>query len=464
MEVNIRNILEKLKTGEISYIEAKETINLFRKNVILVPSQIACDSFQKYFDIDVELRKPSEPLMIKNEAILTSHNLIDLILENHFPKVNAAAISVIPDQLFNTVPSFSQLKRPLLSHLYMTHFGMIAQLTMPIKQSDIFIKNNINKSIISSTLEIARALGAENISLQQTIPSATNYGKDLLSIAGKKRCMPIIGTGHQVTIASIVLMMERLLLETKRNLEQEILGIIGLGSIGLSTLELSLNVIGRPRKIYLCDLMEKESVLIEIKKSIRLKHNFDGDIQIIKANPKIPLKFYESTLILGASNFPNVLDIEKVQSGTLIIDDSAPHAYNPEIAFKRLNKDNDILFTEGGLIRSPIEINSIRNIPIKELNITQDQYQRIENYVYEKSPHEIMGCAFSSLLMNKFHDISPVIGLINSEHSLKAYKKLSSLNFTGADIRSFGRLLTTKHIAEFNKKYGGNSMPIKDKI
>ncbi len=72
----------------------------------------------------------------------------------------------------------------------------------------------------------------------------------------------------------------------------------------------------------------------------RLKKDlhFHGTVRLITATQIIPDKFYAATFIVGATNVPNILDIEKVKPGTLIVNDSGRACFSLTAAIQRLER------------------------------------------------------------------------------------------------------------------------------
>src|SRR5205823_12127012 len=88
-------------------------------------------------------------------------------------------------------------------------------------------------------LRVARRLGAGAVSLTGLLPSATDYGRNLVrAVAGQD--VPAITTGHATTTATVVLSIRRLLAEAGRDLARERVAFVGLGSVGTSVLRLML--------------------------------------------------------------------------------------------------------------------------------------------------------------------------------------------------------------------------------
>ena len=46
----------------------------------------------------------------------------------------------------------------------------------------------------------------------------------------------------------------------------------------------------------------------------------------------MPPDVYEASFVVGATNAPDILDVDRLQPGTLIVDDSAPHCFRSDKA------------------------------------------------------------------------------------------------------------------------------------
>ena len=72
----------------------------------------------------------------------------------------------------------------------------------------------------------------------------------------------------ETTCAAVVLNIRRILREAGRNLGQERVGFLGLGSIGLSSLYLMLHCLPHPREILLCDVYNKLDFLENLRQDL----------------------------------------------------------------------------------------------------------------------------------------------------------------------------------------------------
>ena len=239
---------------------------------------------------------------------------------------------------------------PLFREIWETSIGRVAIITIPRFTSQIYDNPVDIVNLLTQALRISKVIGAHTVSLTGLIPSATDYGKNLTKVTTQQR-LPQVTTGHATTAAAVVFTISKILEVGSRNLTKEQVGFLGLGSIGVATLRLMLKCLPHPKEIILCDIYDKRDFLKSFHQELVQELDFQGVVRLLESRVVVPSAFYEATLIVGATNMPDVLDIISVKPGTLIVDDSSPHCFNVEIAQQRLMADGDILFTEGGLLR-----------------------------------------------------------------------------------------------------------------
>jgi hypothetical protein len=334
-----------------------------------------------------------------------------------------------------------------------THLGRIALILLPVFGDELYYnsENMVNETV--RALELAGQIGARTVSLTGLIPSATDYGRAIEGAVEHRNDLPKTSTGHATTCASVVLSIDNILKSGGSYGNLEKVAFIGLGSIGQSTLLLMMKSIPHPKELILCDPFIKNEKIKGIKQQLFSDIGFEGKISVVSSltKPGINSKIYSSDLIIGATNVPNILDIDKIRPGTMIVDDSAPHCFNPVNAIRRLEEKEDILFTEGGFLRSPY--------PIKQL-IYQPSFLGLATPLLEQDPFNITGCIFSSLLSARFKYLKPTIGLVDVESSMQHFLKLKELGFEGADLhcwdfrKSSPFLIPEEAIRSFKKRFG----------
>ena len=376
---------------------------------------------------------------------LEQRSLLSLFAVGKIAPVDSAALGYLPLSLLKgTSLTRNEILQNWFDNLPMwdavmeTKWGRIAVLSLPIFEDELYNDPQKLVQMAVEALEMVGRLGAKTVSLTGLIPSATDYGHAILKAVEGRTDLPTITTGHATTCSAVVLTIKKILLFSNRSLEQEKVAFIGLGSIGLNTLRLMLKCLPHPSNIILCDVYSKLESIQNIQRELISDLGFRGSIQIATSTSELPSEIYDATLIIGATNVPDILDIERVKPGTLIVDDSGPHCFSPEQAIKRFEKQKDILFTEGGVLLAPHPIETVIHLPewIKN-NLNEALWKE---YV-PTNPFEIMGCALSSLLSTRFDYMEPTVGLLNVETCVQHYQGLEHLGFQSADLHCEGYVL-----------------------
>ncbi|MDJ0658850.1 MAG: amino acid adenylation domain-containing protein [Crocosphaera sp.] len=402
----------------------------------------------------------SKPLSNISSFIQVEHrSLLSLLITGKIPPVQSAALT------YYGSPDFEALERlgwtpqtlieefsdnlPMVGCIMETPLGSIAVIWLPRFVHELYQDQTDLVNVIIEALEMAKQIGVKVVSLTGLLPSATNYGKAVTQAISKDKDLPAITTGHGTTSATVVLSIENILREANRQISQEKIGFLGLGSVGISTLRLMLKVLPHPQEILLCDIYSKLDELEAIKQEIINEFDFKGDVHLIISQNEVPKAFYQASFIVGATNVADILDVNQLNPKTLIVDDSAPHCFPEEEAIQRLTTHQDILFTEGGVLRPSKEIKRLVYLPN---NIKKAMTEEQRNNYLDRHPFKITGCVFSSLLSSQFHHLTPNIDLVDLETSFNHYKVLKELNFRAADLFCSDYQLPSELIKQFREK------------
>jgi predicted amino acid dehydrogenase len=375
--------------------------------------------------------------------------------------VQAAALGYLPSEV---APPRGQTRDqvrsdwfaggPVVSAVFDTFLGRIALLTLPFFSSELYRDRASLQGAIVEGLDMARGLGARTVSLTGLIPSATDYGRAVVQAAANRRDLPAVSTGHATTAATVVLTVERLGREAERDLSRERVAVLGLGSIGLSALRLMLRVLPHPAEITLCDLYDKRMELTGIRQELVQALRYQGAIQIVESRGVVPPALYEATLIVGATNMPDVLDVRQLGAGTILVDDSTPHCFAPHAAIERLESQGDLLFSDGGVLESPVPISQLRYVPESVESVLSAAYpDALTGY----RPTDIAGCVLSSLLSAREDELQPTIGPVDLDACLRSYEYLTHLGFRAAAPHC-GSYTPGQHLVDgFRQRFGGGS-------
>lgn len=389
------------------------------------------------------VRHPAEWL------VLDRRPLLNLFAAGEEAPVDAVSITCMTEGVVGNGHSLTDITHkvcgdmPLLTNVRELSIGRIATLTLPRTYGQIYTQSDDVVRLVEQSLRMAATLGAKAVSLTGLIPSATDYGRAVRHAPG----LPAMTTGHATTISSVVLALRRLLQDTGRRLPDEDMCFIGLGSIGGSTLRLMLATLEHPRSLTLCDVYAKRADVDALMLEIREKFGFRGELRFVVSQRTCPDEVYAASVVVGATNAPNVLDISRVRPGTLLVDDSDPHCFDAQAAIERFERDGDILFTEGGALRAPDVIHHRIYLP--------EQFEWALQYpVDDDNAHHITGCIFSSLLSARFGYPS-TLGYVDQEDAHVHLSGLVKHGFGAANLHLGTYRLDAARIEAFRRAFGG---------
>lgn len=379
-----------------------------------------------------------------------SRPLCALIKEGKIPPVEAAALGYWPDEWLNQSGLSREMvidkacnNRAITSTILETEWGRIAAISLPKLHSELYTDPGLVDEIVAA-LVLAGDLGARSVSLTGLLPSATDYGNAIIRAIPEGSTLPRITTGHAMTAASVVLNIGKIVTEAGRTLPQERVAFLGLGSIGLTSLRLLLQSSPHPQSLVLCDLFHKSESLQAIRDEILGDMGFQGDIKLIAVHDELPPAVYEASLFVGATNVPDVLDVQQLRPGSLIVDDSGPHCFNLRQAKERIARQADILFTEGGAVRLPAPVRELWHVPLGlETVFAAD---------WATEPNLIMGCVLSSLLSAKMSTLSHTVGAVEPDIGLNFYRKLEQLGTQAAPLHGENYVLPSDLISTFRAR------------
>jgi amino acid adenylation domain-containing protein len=386
-------------------------------------------------------------LTVERRSLLALHSV------GRLAPVDAAAISY----LFDDDLAAMQLSKaelidrwydglPGFNAVYETPLGRTGLLVLPRFGSDLYDDPTGLSRSITEALELAKCLGARVVSLTGLVPSATDYGR---SIRPPREGLPAITTGHATTVSTVILAIEKLTRLAGRDLQYERVGFLGVGSIGETSLRLMLRCFPHPPELILCDVYGKLDAgrLTELLQG----QEFRGSVRLLESRPEVPASFYDATLIVGATNVPELLDVNRLQPGTLIVDDSGPHCFRVAEAVDRLESRGDILITEGGVLRSPTPVTMLRHLPTAREEVMPPKLcRRLRTH----EPNQITGCILASLLTARFEEIRPILGLPTTEDGLANYRRLTQLGFEAADPHCEEYVISEERVRLFRQQHG----------
>ena len=394
----------------------------------------------------------ARPLIIERRPLLS------LMAAGKIAPVDAVALSYLSEDFLQRMGLsvdvalcdwFDDL--PCVFGIYETYLGRIAVIGLPRLRSQLYDDQSDLVNMILEALEISHRIGGRVASLTGLIPSATTYGQAIADVISGNIHYPLVSTGHATTVSTVVLTIDRILRESGKRLAQEAVAFLGLGSIGYTTLRLLLHSLPRPKSITLCDLYSKGEHLRKVRDAIIDELKFAGPVRIVESNSVVPKEIYDAGVIVGATNVPNVLDVEQLKPGTLIVDDSGPHCFSPEKAIQRFEARQDILFTAGGVLRLPQPMCRTLYLPQR----VQSQMRPAALEAMSKyDPFNIGGCVLSGLLTARFDDLKPTLGIVDDASCKSHYQLLQQSGFQAADLHCLGYGLSEDRVLRFRERFG----------
>jgi amino acid adenylation domain-containing protein len=383
--------------------------------------------------------------------------LLDLFESGELAPVEAAAVGYLPTAwLHATGLAPNEIiegwcgGRPVVSGLYETPWGRIALMLIPRFDSQLYQEPENLLAMLGQALRTAGKLGARTVSLTGLLPSATRYGLALReAVTGPD--VPRITTGHATTAAAVVLAVRRIVEEAGRDLARECVGFVGLGSVGAASLRTLLRCLPHPAEIRLCDVYSKREALLELRRELTEELGYRGPVHVLEARGTVPQGLYESSLLVGATNVPDILDVDRLAPGTLLVDDSSPHCFRLDRAVRRLRERHDLLFTEGGMLRAPQPLRQVIYVPAGLERMVQTVPAEVfTNY----DPHHITGCVLSGLLSARQADLPPTVGVASLSTCLAHYEAVAGLGFRAAALHCEGFAPEEEAVRGLRRQFG----------
>lgn len=386
--------------------------------------------------------------------------LLELSESGELAPLPAAAIGYLPSSLLHYTGLRAEDvthglcgNKPIVSGIFETEHGNIATVLIPRFDSQLYQDQQDLLTALTDGLKVAYRIGAQTVSLTGLLPSATDYGRALAKSIEGRDDVPRITTGHATTTATVTLAIRKILAEAGRDMTRERVAFLGLGSVGTAVLRLMIRSLPHPLEIRLTDVYGKRDALVELQNELR-QLGYQGPVHLCETRGDAPDSVYDCTLFVGATNVSDILDIDRVAPGTLIVDDSAPHCFRADKAIRRLRERGDILFTEGGTLWAPRPFRQVVYLP-PELELFAHMMPR--DMLPINDPRQITGCVFSSLLSTRHQHLQPTIGLVDGPTCLQHFDMLTQLQFDAAQLHCEGYILEDSVVAKFRDRFGAKA-------
>ncbi|HLZ60659.1 MAG TPA: hypothetical protein VKR06_27245 [Ktedonosporobacter sp.] len=178
------------------------------------------------------------------------------------------------------------------------------------------------------------------------------YGQSVMEKAQKLGIA--LTTGHAMTTTCVFRTYQRAVQDLALDPSEDRMSIVGLGSIGASFARLLLRQRQRPRELVLVDQPNRRQRIEQLAEEFR--SSSDVKISLEFTTPEGHLlpdsACYHSRYLISAISSSNAIDIDGLASGTVLVDDSQPHAWSRSQAWKRCSERQDIVPCDTGIVDS----------------------------------------------------------------------------------------------------------------
>jgi hypothetical protein len=335
---------------------------------------------------------------------------------------------------------------------------------IPAFHGSLFDDRDATVRAVQSGIELAARHGAKLISATGIIPAATVgllAAQAALEHSGLLTRHPQLRltTGHETVVAAFALNVERICQAAGRDFNRELVTCVGLGHIGAAAVELLARLGYRPRALRLVDLISKKESLKELRDRLVDGCGYGGEIEIIavEKGSTLPVELYSrTTFYLAATSQQEIIDVERLLPGAMVVDDSFPLGFDAHKAAHRIRTQGDILLTIAGALDGPHPVELFpRATGVAEL----DRYLGWIRGAAHATPNTLTGCVYSSVLAPHF-GLEYQLGKVNPECALSHYRCYRDHGFSGAPIHLFlaggvgSYVVEPSIIAAFRQRFG----------
>lgn len=380
--------------------------------------------------------------------------LLTLLASGELAPVDAVAVDYLSDDLIKESGASEKeiitqwcSGLPVFSGVRELPTGRIGFITLPRFGSQLFGDPAALRRELEQTLKMATFVGARAVSLTGMLAAATDYGRMLTPLLHDKALQ--VTTGHDTVTATLLASLHALLTAAGRQLSHERVGIVGLGSIGSGVLGLMLDNLGHPPELLLFDAHKDARELTALQQRITVDHRYAGKLRVLPSGTKVPDSFYEATLVISATDSSDLLDVDRLAPGTLLLTDSGRYGFALERALGRLRTVGDLLLTEGDVIHLGQPAPTTLYLP--EFIAEALSLRALRSFL-QRDPATITGCVLSALLTSK--GVPPTTGPVTTAAAQQHVHQLAALGLRAAPLHIHGETLSAKSVSEFRSHHG----------
>lgn len=306
-------------------------------------------------------------------------------------------------------------RRARLAERLRTRLGNASTILIARFADELTLPGLVND--IEAAGELAALHGARVVSLAGMLPSHTAYGASAASRLPTVR----LTTGHATTVVAVVRTLERALARMRVDLPGARVGFLGVGSIGRAALELMLGVLPHPRSIGLLDIEPAHERLRALAESL----SYQGEIRVAG-----PAEAPAYDVIIAATSVANVLDVNALRRGTILVDDSFPPCVDLDAAYARTLR-GEILAVSGGTL-------DCGGVEREFVDVPRELEETLHDLAAQPS---IAGCQLESLLLARDASLPSTIGLVDAGAARTIWAAAAELGLSAGRLRLGRRIV-----------------------
>jgi hypothetical protein len=208
----------------------------------------------------------------------------------------------------------------------------------------------------------------------------------------------------------------------------------------------------------LCDLFGKEAALQQFAQVLRTEHHFRGRISVVHSGTGVPDEVYAADTIVAALTASEVIDVERLSPGTILVDDSYPPAFTLAAAIRRIEERADIVFSNGGMLRLPQPINETFVVPDGAEAVLEAFGVAAFRDAVARDTHELTACVLSSALSASRSGFPSTLGLAKLDDLVSHYRGLQDAGVSAARLQCESYFVPDDLVLRFAERYGALSL------
>lgn len=248
----------------------------------------------------------------------------------------------------------TRILKPMFGEIIQFKHGTVGVMFVPRfgrEMVDPATRHECRKVVELEALPAIAAAGATQVCLGGLIGGLTKYGERIRATA--ERLNLEVTTGHAATAISIVQLYRKSLDDMGLEASDLKVAILGVGSVGAAVARGVVERGPKPASLSLIDIPQKRGRLDGLAAQYR-RLGVDTTVEVTNTRGQLAddTDCYDADVIICAVSTADVLDVDRVRPGTILIDDSQPHCFSRKAAWARVERRADIVPCDAGLVQS----------------------------------------------------------------------------------------------------------------